>query len=164
MRRVSLCQPKGQTMKKLLLALVMGCSMSVSASYAKNTSSNTPSYTSLEIKELVTIIAERHHVPFDLAHAVIYVESKYNPNVMGQKGEYGLGQIRCGTAKNMGFKGKCEELHDAKNNLEYSMAYLRYALDQTDNDICKAASYYGSGIIPKSNKTAYCRKILDNLN
>jgi len=155
-------------MKKLLLALVMGCSMSVSASYAKDTSSNissnTSKYTSLDIKELVTTIAERHHVPFDLAHAVIYVESKYNPNVMGQKGEYGLGQIRCGTAKSMGFKGKCEELHDAKNNLEYSMAYLRYALDQTDNDICKAASYYGSGLIPKSNKTAYCRKILDNLN
>jgi len=151
-------------MKKLLLALVMGCSMFVSASYAKDTSINIPKYTSLEIKELVTIIAERHKVPFDLAHAVIYVESKYNPNVMGQKGEYGLGQIRCGTAKNMGFKGKCEELHDAKNNLEYSMAYLRYALDQTDNDICKAASYYGSGIIPKSNKTAYCRKILDHLN
>jgi soluble lytic murein transglycosylase-like protein len=159
---------KGQTMKKLLLALLVGYSMSVSASYAKDTTKDTtkdtPQYTSLDIKEMVTIYAERHKVPFDLAHAVIYVESKYNPKVMGQHGEYGLGQIRCGTAKQMGFNGKCDDLHDPKNNLEFSMAYLRYALDLTNNDVCKAASYYGSGIVPISNKTAYCRKILDHLN
>ena len=46
--RVSSCQPKGQTMKKLLLALVMGCSMSVSASYAKDT------ITSDQIFDMVT--------------------------------------------------------------------------------------------------------------
>jgi soluble lytic murein transglycosylase-like protein len=154
-------------MKKLLLALVIGCSMSVSASYAKdtttNTTNNTPQYTSLDIKELVTIYAERHKVPYDLAHAIIYVESKYNPKVRGQRGEYGLGQIRCGTAKELGFNGKCDDLQDPKNNLEYSMAYLRYALDLNNNDACKAASYYGSGIIPTTNKTAYCKKILAHL-
>jgi len=137
--------------------------MSVSASYANDTTKITQ-YDSLEIKELVTNIAERHNVPLDLAHAIIYVESKYNPNVMGQKGEYGLGQIRCGTAKQMGFKGSCDQLHDAKNNLEFSMAYLRYALDLTNNDVCKAASYYGSGLIPTTNKTSYCRKILAHIN
>jgi soluble lytic murein transglycosylase-like protein len=154
-------------MKKLLLALVLGCSMSVSASYAKDTTKNTtqdtPQYTSLDIKELVTIYAERHNVPLNLAHAVIYVESGYNPKVMGAKGEYGLGQIRCGTAKEMGFNGKCDDLHDPKNNLEFSMAYLRYALDLTENDTCKAASYYGSGLVPSSNKTQYCKKILAHL-
>ena len=153
-------------MKKLLLALLVGCSMS-SASYAKdtpkNTSSDTHEYTSLDVKELVTIYAERHNVPMNLAHAVIYVESRYNPKVMGAKGEYGLGQIRCGTAKSMGFNGKCDELHDAKNNLEFSMAYLRYALDLNNNDVCKAASYYGSGLVPSTNKTAYCQKILAHI-
>jgi len=137
-----------------------------SASYAKdkNVNINTPQYTTSEIQQLVSNIAERHNVPVNLAQAVIYVESKYNPKVIGVKGEYGLGQIRCGTAKQMGFNGKCEELRDPKNNLESSMAYLRYALDLTNNDVCKAASYYGSGIIPTSNKTAYCRKILAVIN
>lgn len=151
-------------MKKLLLALVIGCSMSVSASYAKDTTTNTPKYTSLDIKELVTIYAERHQVPLNFAHAIISLESHYNPNVMGAKGEYGLGQIRCGTAKSMGFKGTCDELHDPAVNLEYSMSYLRYAMDLTHNEICQAASYYGSGMLPKSNKTKYCKKMLDHLN
>ena len=154
-------------MKKLLLALLVGCSMS-SASYAKDTTKNTSieikEYTSLDIKELVTIYAERHHVPMDLAHAIIQMESTYNPKLMGKKGEYGLGQILCSTARSQGFTGKCDQLHDPSVNLEYSMSYLRYALDQTNNDICKAASFYGSGQIPKSNKTSYCKKMLANLN
>jgi len=155
-------------MKNLLLALLVGCSMSVSASYAKdtttkNTPNNTPKYTTLEIKELVTTYAERHRVPLELAHAIISLESKYNPNVTGQKGEYGLGQILCSTARIQGFKGKCEQLRDPVVNLEYSMSYLRYALDQTNNDICKAASYYGSGKIPKTNNTAYCKTMLAHL-
>lgn len=148
-------------MKKLLLALVIGCSMSVSASYAKDTKITQEEITQIQL--LVNTIAERHKVPSDLAHAVISLESKYNPKVRGQKGEYGLGQILCKTAKQQGFKGKCDDLYNPEVNLEYSMAYLRYALDLTNNDICKAASFYGSGMIPKSNKTSYCKKMLTHL-
>lgn len=148
-------------MKKVLLALLIGVSMS-SASYSANTSKNT-SYNIPDIQLLVDIIAERHNVPKDLAHAIVRLESNYNPNVTGKLGEIGLGQIRCGTAKTEGFKGKCTELYKPEVNLEYSMAYLRYALDLTNNDICKAASFYSSGQIPKSNKTSYCKKMLTHL-
>ena len=148
-------------MKKLLLALVIGCSMS-SASYSANTSKNT-SYNTSDIKILVDIIAERHNVPNDLAHAIVSLESRYNPNVTGKLGEIGLGQIRCSTARHEGFKGKCNELYKPEVNLEYSMAYLRYALDLTNNDICKAASFYSSGQLPKSNRTAYCKQMLTHL-
>jgi soluble lytic murein transglycosylase-like protein len=148
-------------MKKLLLALVIGCSMSVSASYAKDTKPTQEQVT--QIHTLVDTIAERHNVPKDLAHAIVSLESNYNPNVTGKLGEIGLGQIRCKTAKTEGFKGKCTELYNPEVNLEYSMSYLRYALDLTNNDICKAASFYSSGQIPRSNKTAYCRKMLTHL-
>jgi soluble lytic murein transglycosylase-like protein len=148
-------------MKKVLLALVIGVSMS-SASYAANTTKNT-SYNKQDIKLLVDLIAERHKVPNDLAHAIVSLESNYDPNATGELGEIGLGQIRCGTAKSEGFKGKCTELYKPEVNLEYSMAYLRYALDRTNNDICKAASFYSSGQVPKSNKTAYCKKMLTHL-
>ena len=148
-------------MKKVLLALVIGVSMS-SASYAVDKPKNT-SYDKQDIKLLVDIIAERHKVPNDLAHAIVSLESNYDPTVTGKLGEIGLGQIRCGTAKSEGFKGKCTELYKPEVNLEYSMAYLRYALDRTNNDICKAASFYSSGQVPRSNKTAYCRKMLTHL-
>lgn len=152
---------KGRKMKKVLLALVIGVSMS-SASYAVDKPKNT-SYDKQDIKLLVDIIAERHKVPNDLAHAIVSLESNYDPTVTGKLGEIGLGQIRCGTAKSEGFKGKCTELYKPEVNLEYSMAYLRYALDRTNNDICKAASFYSSGQVPRSNKTAYCRKMLTHL-
>jgi len=101
-----------------------------SASYAANTTKNT-SYNKQDIKLLVDLIAERHKVPNDLAHAIVSLESNYDPNATGELGEIGLGQIRCGTAKSEGFKGKCTELYKPEVNLEYSMAYLRYALDRT---------------------------------
>lgn len=154
----NLTSTKGQTMKKLLLALVMGCSMSVSASYAKDT------ITSDQIFDMVTIQAEKHNVPTNLAHAVIKLESNYDPNARGQKNEYGLGQILCSTARGEGFKGKCDQLKDPYTNLEYVMAYLRSALDLTNNDICQAATYYASGYVVQSKKkTAYCKKMLDNI-
>ena len=137
-------------------------SAAYSGNTTKNTSTNT-SYNKSDIKLLVDIIAERHKVPNDLAHAIISLESNYDPTVTGKLGEIGLGQIRCGTAKSEGFKGKCTELYKPEVNLEYSMAYLRYALDRTNNDICKAASFYSSGQVPRSNKTAYCRKMLTHL-
>ena len=133
-----------------------------SAAYSANTTKNT-TYNTSDIKILVDIIAERHKVPNDLAHAIVSLESNYNPNVTGELGEIGLGQIRCKTAKQEGFAGKCSELYNPAVNLEYSMAYLRYALDLTNNDICKAASFYSSGQIPRSNKTAYCKKMLTHL-
>ena len=148
-------------MKKVLLALLVGCSMS-SASYSANISKNT-SFNKSDIKLLIDIIAERHKVPNDLAHAIVSLESNYDPTVTGKLGEIGLGQIRCKTAKSEGFTGKCSELYKPEINLEYSMAYLRYALDRTNNDICRAASFYSSGKVPKSNKTAYCRKMLTHL-
>lgn len=133
-----------------------------SASYSADKSKNIP-YNKSDIKILVDLIAERHKVPNDLAHAIISLESNYDPTVTGKLGEIGLGQIRCKTAKTEGFKGKCTELYDPATNLEYSMAYLRYALDLTNNDICRAASFYSSGQIPKSNKTSYCRQMLTHL-
>lgn len=148
-------------MKKVLLALLVGCSMS-SALHAADKSKNT-SYNTSDIKLLVDIIAERHKVPNDLAHAIVSLESNYDPTVTGKLGEIGLGQIRCRTAKSEGFTGKCSELYKPEVNLEYSMSYLRYALDLTKDDICKAASFYSSGQIPKSNKTKYCKQMLTHL-
>jgi len=146
-------------MKKLILALATMLSMVVSASYAKDL--NLDNY----IYDMVTIQAEKHNVPIKLAHAVIQLESKYDPNVRGKRGEYGLGQILCSTAKQQGLNGKCDQLKDPYTNLEYTMTYLRYAMDLTDNDICQAASFYSSGVIVKSKKkSAYCRKMLDSIN
>ena len=115
------------------------------------------------IEDMVVRKATDHGVPTDFARALIKVESNFNPNVKGAKGEYGLGQILCSTARSEGFKGNCKELAKPEINLEYTMLYLRRALDQANGDICGASNYYSTGFLTKPTKTTYCKLVLKNM-
>ena len=99
-------------------------------------------------------------MPVEFALALITVESNFNPLIRGKHGEYGLGQIKCSTAKSVGFTGNCKELFDPDTNLEYSMKYLRLALNISHDNVCHAATYYNSGIRGKPRSSAYCKKVL----
>jgi len=115
--------------------------------------------------QLVADAATQHNVPKDFALALVEVESSFRPNVISQ-GNYGLGQIRCGTARDLGYRGKCRGLLDPKTNLNYSMEYLRLALDAAGGDKCKAAMLYNQGLYAKvgKRKSAYCRKVLAEMS
>lgn len=116
-----------------------------------------------EIVQLVTDKAQQHNVPPELAHAVVSVESGYNPKALS-RGNYGLGQIRCGTAKSIGFSGSCRDLLRPEVNLEYSMIYLRQALDRSKNDWCGAATLYNSGLDNRPRASKYCRKVIASVD
>jgi soluble lytic murein transglycosylase-like protein len=103
--------------------------------------------------------AHKHNVPYKLAHSIVYHESKFNHKAIG-RGTYGLGQLKCPTAKSLGFSGPCKNLLDIDTNLEYSMRYLRKALDAANNNECYAATLYNRGIGNKPKSSTYCRKIL----
>lgn len=148
-------------MKNLILALLTVLSIGVSASSAFSLDKQSQ----IDQIKIITIIqAEKHGVPSDLALALVKVESGYNPKVRGAHGEYGLGQILCGTAKSMGYTGKCAGLLDPETNLTYSMIYLRRALDKANNDKCHAATLYSSGLDNKPRASAYCRKVIASIN
>ena len=66
-------------------------------------------------------------VPVDTAVAVVLQESSFRPNVTGAAGEIGLMQLKCQTARGIGYKGSCEELYDPDTNLHYGLRYLRKA-------------------------------------
>lgn len=150
-------------MKKLLLTLLFATLGTVVS--ASNTSPNTTVKKYDDIKELVTIQAERHGIPVHFAHAIIRLESNYKPKVRGLAGEYGLGQIKCQTARGVGFTGNCRDLLIPEINLEYSMRYLKQGLDKTNGNLCRAAMYYNSGAVPHPNKgkSQYCRTMLSFL-
>ena len=141
-------------MKNLILALVTVLSIGVSASSAFSLDKQSQID---QLKILTIIQAEKHGVPSDLALALVKVESGYNPKIRGSAGEYGLGQILCGTAKSMGYTGKCSGLLDPETNLTYSMIYLRRALDH-------AATLYNRGLDNKPKSSAYCKKVLASIN
>jgi len=118
-----------------------------------------PPNTDKEIFNLVTFKAIEHNIPVKFAHAVIYSESRYHTKVKNH-GAYGLGQIKCQTAKGIGFKGECNKLLDPEVNLEYSFKYLRMALDIAKDNECFAASLYQGGLGAKPRNTPYCKMIM----
>jgi len=82
-------------------------------------------------------------VPVDTALAVVLQESSFRPNVTGAAGEIGLMQLKCQTARGIGYKGACEELYDPDTNLHYGLRYLRKALNRG------SVAYYNAGIYAK---------------
>ena len=52
-----------------------------------------------KLNKLIAKHAKANDVPVMLAHAVITIESRYNPRARGQAGEIGLMQIKPATAR-----------------------------------------------------------------
>ena len=66
---------------------------------------------------LIKDMAPRYGVPTWFALRIAKVESGYNPNTRGAAGEYGVYQMKCATAKGIGFSGNCAELLNASTNI-----------------------------------------------
>lgn len=111
------------------------------------------------VHALVTAIAMREGVPVHFAHGVVRTESAYQPMVTGRHGEIGLGQIKCQTARGMGFTGACSALYDPATNLKWSMRYLRLALNRGGEN-CSGISLYQTGIYARPRCTAYGALVL----
>jgi soluble lytic murein transglycosylase-like protein len=144
-------------MKKMAMVVAI----SIACFCCNVASAKDENYSISSLVQLTADKAQEHTVPTSLALAVVTYESSWNARVLSQ-GNYGLGQIRCGTAKGIGLKGKCASLLTPEVNLEYSMIYLRMALDEADNDWCTALTLYNRGlnaVVPKK-PTRYCRDIM----
>ena len=98
---------------------------------------------------LIAKHAATHHVPEALVRRVIHIESKGNPRVVS-KGNYGLMQIRLGTARAMGYRGTAEGLLDADTNMTYAVKYLASAYRAAGCNEARAISYYQRGFYKKA--------------
>jgi soluble lytic murein transglycosylase-like protein len=115
-----------------------------------------------DIGRLIEQAARAEGVPVLLAHAVVRVESNYNPRVRGQAGEIGLMQIKPSTARAIGFSGPASALYDPATNLLWGMRYLAGARELAGGDICGTILRYNAGhgarrMNPISAR--YCRKV-----
>jgi hypothetical protein len=72
---------------------------------------------------LIAKHAAEHGLPESLVRRVIQIESRGNPRAVS-KGNYGLMQIRLGTARAMGYRGDANGLLDADTNMTYAVKYL----------------------------------------
>ena len=112
------------------------------------------------LRTLVQHHAKANGVPLKLAEAVIRLESGYRPGIV-HKGNYGLMQIRLGTARAMGFRGIPRNLLIPDQNLRYGMRYLGNAWRASGRNVCGTIKRYqtgtGSGRIGRAT-LRYCAK------
>jgi hypothetical protein len=96
---------------------------------------------SQEIDRLVEQAARRFRVDPELVHAIIRVESDYDPKAVSRKGAMGLMQLIPATAQRFGV----ENPFDPKQNLEGGVGYLKYLLDLFGGDLGLSLAAYNAG-------------------
>jgi len=114
---------------------------------------------------LVDQVATRLGLERRLAHAIVRVESNYNPYAVSSKGAMGLMQLMPATAARYG--ASVAELYDAERNLEVGMRHFLELLSRLDLRLALAAYNAGEGAVaryggipPYRETQDYVRKIM----
>ncbi len=88
----------------------------------------------------VAELADKYDISPTLLEAVVWQESRWNPNAVSPVGARGLAQLMPGTARMMGV-----DPHDPHANLEGGAKYLRLQLDAFSGNIEHALAAYNAG-------------------
>lgn len=91
--------------------------------------------------EVVDEISRAYGLESALLHAVISVESRYNPKAVSRKGAVGLMQLMPQTAKRYGVL----DAFDPRQNLDGGARYLRDLLRMFNNNVGLALAAYNAG-------------------
>ena len=102
------------------------------------------------VKHLIQSQAARMGVPTWFAMKIAKVESGYNPLVTGGAGEIGVFQLKCQTARGIGYSGACSGLYNASTNVKYGLKYLSMAVKSSHGNMRLAASKHNGGLGRKS--------------
>ncbi|WP_442869297.1 lytic transglycosylase domain-containing protein [Bradyrhizobium sp. CCBAU 11357] len=97
------------------------------------------------IRKIIERETKSTNLPADIAEAVVFVESGYNPAIIGGAGEIGLMQVRPETAAMLGFHGSNAELAEPDVNIHYGVLYLSQAWRLSGGDLCRALMKYRAG-------------------
>lgn len=119
---------------------------------------------------LVDEVARGYQVDSALLHAVISVESRYNPNAVSPSGAIGLMQLMPATAKRYGISNAL----DPEQNLRGGARYLRDLLTMFGSDVRLALAAYHAGeyavtrhnnnIPPFQSTMEFVSRVLDRYN
>jgi soluble lytic murein transglycosylase-like protein len=96
------------------------------------------------LDDMIAKHAAANNLPLALVHRVIKRESDYNPRCI-YAGNYGLMQIRLGTARSLGYTGTIEGLLDPDTNMTYAVRYLAGAYRVAGGNEDRAVALYARG-------------------
>lgn len=98
------------------------------------------------VKALIKSQAARAGVPTWFAMKIAKVESGFNPLVTGGAGEIGVFQLKCATARGIGYSGSCSGLYNPSTNVRYGLKYLSMAVRSSHGNLRLAASKHNGGL------------------
>jgi hypothetical protein len=110
---------------------------------AASPAANGPQLTANALRIAIDQAAAKWGIDKRLAHALIRVESNYNPLAISRKGAMGLMQLMPATAQQYGVRDPFDPLE----NLEAGMRHLRYLMDRFDPRRAIAAYNAGEGAV-----------------
>jgi soluble lytic murein transglycosylase-like protein len=108
---------------------------------------------------MIKAMAPGQDVPVWFALRIAKVESNYNPSARGAAGELGLFQLKCTTAREMGFRGNCTTLLSPAVNIHYGLKHLKLAIKKSNGNLKLAASKHNGGLSRKKLVAAYVAKV-----
>lgn len=113
------------------------------------------------LKPLIVRYASENGLPYELADAVVRLESRYNPGARNGP-HMGLTQINVRTAQSLGYAGPAAGLLDAETNLRFGLKYLAKAYKLAGGDTCGTILRYQFGHRTQTMtgaSRAYCAKV-----
>ena len=113
----------------------------------------------MPVVAIIREMAPYYGVPTWFALRIAHVESGYNPNARGRAGEIGVYQLKCQTARGMGFSGNCSVLTDARTNVRWGLKHLALAIQSSAGNLRLAASKHNGGLGRKSLVHSYIAKV-----
>jgi Transglycosylase SLT domain len=112
-----------------------------------------------QVVSLIKKMAPSFGVPTWFALRIAKVESGYNPRARGRAGEYGVFQMKCATARGIGFRGNCSALLNPSTNIRYGLKHLQLAVRGSRGNLKLAASKHNGGLGRRSLVRAYVRRV-----
>jgi Transglycosylase SLT domain/Domain of unknown function (DUF4124) len=118
---------------------------------------------------IINSACERYGVDPSLVHAIVKVESDFNPFAISRKGAMGLMQLMPQTASTMNVRNT----FSPHENIEGGVKYLRYLLDRYEGNLSLSLAAYNSGetsvkkwgtIPPYKETQDYVKKIMQIYN
>ncbi len=91
--------------------------------------------------DIIQSACNRHGVDPALVHALVKVESDFNPYALSRKGAMGLMQLMPQTAMDMDVQNS----FDPSDNVDGGVKYLRYLIDRYEGNLSLALAAYNSG-------------------
>ncbi len=130
-------------------------------SNVKSRSRQADAVRAVALKPLIARHAAANGLPYELADAIIRLESRYNAGARNGP-NMGLTQINVSTAQSLGYQGAAAGLLDAETNLRYGLKYLAGAYKLAGGDTCGTILRYQFGHRTQTMTGAsrvYCAKV-----